>query len=84
MQIDPQLSSLLQTDQALTEQDRRQEVLKREVENRQQVQKMLEEKNLELARQQEEIKKNHEVNLKKQKEEFDIQYRREMKLKNKL
>jgi len=76
--IDPQLSSLLQTDQALTEQDRRQEVLKREVENRQQVQKMLEEKNLELARQQEEIKKNHEVNLKKQKEEFDIQYRREM------
>ena len=53
-------------------------MLKREVENRQQVQKLLEEKNLELARQQEEIKKNHEVNLKKQKEEFDIQYRREM------
>jgi len=76
--IDPQLSSLLQTDQALTEQDRKQEVLKREVENREQVQKMLEEKNRELFKQQEEIKKNHEANLQKQKEEFDIQYRREM------
>ena len=53
-------------------------MLKREVENREQVQKLLEEKNKELAKQQEEIKKNHEANLRKQKEEFDIQYRREM------
>ena len=70
----------MQTDQALTEQDRKQEVLKREVVNREHLQKLLEEKNKELAKQQEDIKKNHEDNLRKQKEEFDIQYRREMAL----
>ena len=70
--MDPQLSSLLATDEALTEQEKKQEELRREVENKEQMQRLLEAKNNELKTQQEEAKKMFETNLAKQKLEFEI------------
>merc|ERR1719341_2657812 len=71
--IDPQLSSLLQTDEALTEELRRQEVLKKEVEDKEKKRKAAEEKNKDLARQQEEMKKNFEEKARLMEEDFKRQ-----------
>merc|ERR1719458_936180 len=76
--IDPQLSSLLQTDEALTAELRRQEVLKKEVEDKEKKRKAAEEKNKDLAWQQEEMKKNFETSMQKQKEELVTQSKRGM------
>merc|ERR1712192_89808 len=60
-----------------TEELRRQEALKRELENKEQERKAAEERSNDLAKKQEEMQKNFETNLQKQKEGFETQQKRE-------
>jgi len=61
--IDSQLGSLLQTDKALSEEERRAEQLRREVEIEKQENALLEKKSEEQQKYQEEMRKTYEANL---------------------
>eukprot|EP00092_Neocalanus_flemingeri_P041411 GFUD01045093.1.p1 GENE.GFUD01045093.1~~GFUD01045093.1.p1 ORF type:complete len:651 (+),score=203.16 GFUD01045093.1:211-2163(+) len=77
--IEPKLSTLLQTDKALSDEQKKQEQLKLEIEDKERMKLLLEEQNSALKKQQNEIKESYENNLRKQKEEFARQHDQDMK-----
>jgi len=76
--IEPKLSTLLQTDKALSEEQKKQEQLKVEIMDKERMKKFLETQNAELQKQQIEMKETFENNLKKQEEEFSRQHKNDM------
>ena len=78
-QIEPKLSTILQTDQALSEEQKKQEQLKLEIMDKERMKRFLEEQNSELQKQQNEMKESCENNIRKQKEEFARQHAKNKK-----
>jgi len=76
--IEPKLSTLLQTDKALSEEQRKQEQLKVEIQDKERMKTFLETQNNELQKQQQEMKDTFENNLKKQEQEFARQHKNDM------
>jgi len=76
--IEPKLSTLLKTDQALSEEQKKQEQLKVEIQDKERMKKFLETQNAELQKQQQEMKESYENNIKKQEQEFARQHKNDM------
>lgn len=69
------MGSLLQTDQALSEEKKKSEQLKREVKIKEEEKTLLEKQSVELHHQQEEMRKTFEANLRRQTEEMEEQHK---------
>jgi len=76
--IEPKLSTLLKTDQALSEEQKKQEQLKVEIQDKERMKTFLETQNAELQKQQQEMKESYENNIKKQEQEFARQHKNDM------
>lgn len=76
--IEPKLSTLLQTDQALSQEQKKQEQMQAEIRDKERMRQFLETQNSELQKQQKEMQETYENNIKKQKEEFARQHENDM------
>ena len=79
-QIDHQLGSLLQTDKALSKEEKKGEKLKREVEMKKEENALLDRQKTELQQHQEKLRKTYEANLRRQQEEVMQQHQQDMEI----